>query len=76
MRVLHKNTRGLSTLGYGQYYLPRFPLSNDKKFNRARLRHLNKNFYFLITCLILRTYAILFGGTEGEGVGGEVSETS
>jgi hypothetical protein len=55
----HKNTRGLSTLGCGQYYSPKSPLSNDKKSSCARLRHPNKIFNSLMTYLILRTSANL-----------------
>jgi hypothetical protein len=62
----HKNTRGLSTLGCGQYYPRRYPLSNDKKSSCARLRHPNKIFNPLMTYLILRTSANL-GVQEGGG---------
>jgi hypothetical protein len=55
----HKNTRGLSTLGCGQYYPPRSPLYNDKKSSCARMRHPNKIFNSLMTYLILRTSANL-----------------
>jgi hypothetical protein len=71
----HKNTRGLSTLGYGQHYPPRSPLSNDKKINRASLRHLSKIFLFFDDMFDFEDLRY-FGRKEGEGVGGEVLETS
>jgi hypothetical protein len=57
----HKNTRGSSTLGYGQCYPPRSPLSNDKKSSYTSP---NKIFRSLTTYMILRTSAT-FGVREG-----------
>ncbi len=71
----HKNTRGLSTLGYGRYYQSRSSLYNNKKIELRQVAPPEQNFQFFDDRLDFESLRC-FGSTEGEGVEEEVSDTS